>query len=152
MPELSRRDKRHWSDLARMDEIFDRWMSEWTPFRTFRFEPAFEVDWKPAIDVVDKKDHILVKADIPGVKKENIDISMTSDTLTLKGKMERNEEEKSESYYRSERVYGTFGRILRLPSDVDTGKVKATLENGILELKLPKMEEKKPSEIKIEVK
>ena len=151
MPELSRRQRRHWDELARVDDLFDRWMSDWFPFRAFRFEPAFEVDWKPAVDVMDKKDHILVKASVPGVKKEDIDISLTSDTLTIKGKMEKNEEEKSDSYYHSERMYGTFGRVLRLPSDVNTENVKAKLENGILELKLPKREEKRPSEIKIDV-
>ena len=151
MPELSRRHRQHWDELARVDDLFDRWMSDWFPFRTFRLEPAFEVDWRPAVDVIDKKDHILVKASVPGVKKEDIDISLTNDSLTIKGKMEKSEEEKSDSYYRSERIYGTFGRVLRLPSDVNTENVKATLKDGILELTLHKREEKKPSEIKIEV-
>jgi HSP20 family protein len=152
MPELSKRGRRNWDDLAGMDEVFDRWLSDWFPFRTFRFEPALDVDWKPAIDVIDKVDHILVKANLPGIKKEDIDVSVTDDTLTLKGKMERSDEEKGESYYRSERVSGSFGRVFRLPTEVDNEKVKAKLENGILELTLPKKEPKKTSEIQIEVK
>ncbi len=105
----------------------------------------------PDIEMYDRKSEIVIKAELPGVNKEDIDLSITKDTLTLKGEVKREEEVKEEDYYANERTYGTFNRTIALPVEVDNEKAKANFKNGILELVIPKREEAKPKEIKIEV-
>jgi len=94
----------------------------------------------------------VVKAEIPSVEKENVRISLSDNMLTIKGETKKEEEVKEEDYYYSERSYGSFARTLSLPSKVKSDKIKASFKNGILEIHLPKAEEAKPKEIKIEVK
>jgi len=106
----------------------------------------------PNIDVYDKKGEVVVKAELPGVEKDNIDITVTKDTLTIKGEIKKDEEVKEEDYYAREISYGSFARTIALPVEVDSEKAKATFKNGILEIVLPKKEEAKPKEIKVEVK
>jgi HSP20 family protein len=106
----------------------------------------------PAVDMYDKKDEIVVKAEIPGVEKENINISLTDNKLTIKGEIKKEEEVKEEDYHYSERAYGSFVRALTLPTKVQADKVKASFSNGILEIHLPKADGAKPKEIKIGVK
>jgi HSP20 family protein len=93
----------------------------------------------------------MVKADIPGLDKEDIDISVHGDTLTIKGEKKEEKESKDKGLVKTERFYGSFNRSLTLPSEVDAAKVKASYNNGVLELTLPKKEESKPKQIKIDV-
>jgi len=107
--------------------------------------------WSPSIDLYDDRDHFVLKAEIPGMKKEDIDISLHGDVLTLSG--ERKEEktyDKAETY-RSERFLGRFQRMLTLPSTVDANKVQASYKDGILTVTLPKSEEAKPKQIEVKV-
>jgi len=107
--------------------------------------------WSPSIDLYDDRDHFVLKAELPGMKKEDIDISMHGDVLTVSG--ERKEEEtydKAETY-RSERFLGRFQRTLTLPSAVDPNKVQASYKDGILTVTLPKSEEAKPKQIEVKV-
>jgi len=108
--------------------------------------------WLPAVDLYEDKDSVIVKAELPGMKKEDIDISLHDGFLTLSG--ERKEEQKYESAdsYRSERVLGRFHRTISLPCRVDADKIKATYQDGILSVTLPKSEEAKPKQIAIDVK
>jgi HSP20 family protein len=106
----------------------------------------------PSIEVYDRKSEIVVKAELPGVAKDDIDLTITKDSITLKGEVKKEEEVKEEEYYSCERTFGSFARTVALPVDVDSEKAKATFTNGILEIVLPKKEEAKPKEIKIEVK
>lgn len=105
----------------------------------------------PNIDMYDRKNEIVLKAELPGVEKDNIDLTITKDSITLKGEVKKEEEIKEESYYSCERSCGSFTRTIALPVEVDSGKAKATFKNGVLEIVLPKKEELKPKEIKIEV-
>jgi HSP20 family protein len=105
----------------------------------------------PAVDVFEEKDDIVVKAEIPGMDKDNIQVNLTDHTLTIKGEKKKEEEVKEENYYRSERSYGSFFRTLELPKDVHADKVKATFKNGVLEVRMPKTEEAKAKEIKVKV-
>ena len=107
--------------------------------------------WTPLLDIYETKDHVVLKAELPGMKLEDIDITIVGDILTLKGERKREEEVKDENYYRVERAYGAFHRSIPLPSVVDTDQVKATYKDGVLEIKLPKKEETKTKEIKVEV-
>jgi HSP20 family protein len=106
----------------------------------------------PAVDMVDKKNEIVVKAEVPGVEKEDINISLTDNTLTIKGETKKEKEEKDDDYYYSEISYGSFVRTLTLPEKVQSDKVKASFKNGILEIHLPKSLESRAKEIKVDVK
>ena len=105
----------------------------------------------PKIDMYDRKDEVVVKAELPSVEKNDIDLTITKDSITIKGEIKREEEVKEENYYAAERSYGSFKRMIALPVEVASEKAKAAFKNGILEIVLPKKEEAKPKEIKIEV-
>ena len=105
----------------------------------------------PAVDLYEEKDDIVVKADLPGMDKDNIEVNLSGNRLTIKGEKKQEEEVKKEGYYRSERSYGSFVRTLELPREVQTDKVKAAFKNGILEIRLPKTEESKKKEIQVKL-
>ncbi|HBY58040.1 MAG TPA: hypothetical protein DEG96_09325 [Candidatus Atribacteria bacterium] len=107
-------------------------------------------EWSPLIDVIDKKDNILVKAELPGVDKKDVKISLSENTLTIQGERKEEKEIKKEDYYCCERAFGTYSRTIALPVEVDKTKAKATFKNGVLEITLPKKEEIKPKEIEIQ--
>lgn len=108
--------------------------------------------WAPIMDIEETKDDIIVKAEIPGMTKDDVKIQITGDMLTISGERKREEENKDKTYHRIERSYGQFQRMITLPSDVQSAKAKASYENGVLTIRLPKSEEVKPKEISIEVK
>jgi HSP20 family protein len=108
--------------------------------------------WSPAVDIYDSKDNVMVKADIPGMKKDEIEVSVRNDTLIIKGEKKHEKETKEKDYVRTERFYGAFNRAIRLPAEVDPAKVNASYKNGVLEFVLPKKEESKPKQITIDVK
>ncbi len=105
----------------------------------------------PTVDLYEEKDDIVVKAELPGLEKEDIEVNLSDNRLTIRGEKKQEEEVKRENYYRSERSYGSFSRTLELPREVQTDKVKAAFKNGILEIRLPKTEEAKKKETKIKV-
>lgn len=146
-----------WAPPKEIERWFDEFLEEpffprmWRKFPRWRRLKELE-EISPSVDMFDKKDEIVVKADIPGVDKENIIISLSDNMLTIKGEMKKEEEVKEEDYYYAERSYGGFSRTLNLPTKVQADKVKASFKNGILEIRLPKAEEAKPKEIKVEVK
>lgn len=105
----------------------------------------------PDIDVKDEKDRIVVKADIPGIKKEDLTISVKEDVLTLKGERKEAQEKKEKDYYYSERFEGSFVRTIGLPAAVKASAVKATYKDGVLEITLPKDEGAKSKEINVPV-
>ena len=105
----------------------------------------------PTVDLYEEKDEIVVKAELPGIDKNNIEVNLTDHMLTIKGEKKKEEEVKEKNYYRSERSYGSFLRTLELPKDVHADKVKASFRNGILEVRMPKTEEAKAKEIKVKV-
>ena len=131
-----------------MNKLFDSSVSK-SLDRKDVFDGGF---WAPAVDIHDEKDSYLIKADLPGVKQNEIDISVDDDTLTLKGDRKVEKEEKDKNYYRSERVYGAFQRSFALPSSVDATKIAANYKDGVLEIRIPKTEEVKKKQIKVEVK
>jgi HSP20 family protein len=106
----------------------------------------------PAIDVYEERDQVVVKAELPGLSKEDLDVTLTGSTLTLKGEKKKEEEIKEKNFYRSERSSGSFVRSIELPAEVKTDQTKASFKNGILEIRLPKTEEakKKVTTVKID--
>lgn len=137
-------------DMDKMlEDFFGRRARPWWPERWARAE---EMEVKlPIVDVFEEKDDIVVKAELPGMEKDNIEVNLTDHTLTIKGEKKKEEEVKEENYYRSERSYGSFVRTVELPKDVRADKVKAAFKNGILEVRMPKTEEAKAKEIKVKV-
>ena len=106
-------------------------------------------EWVPAMDVSETDDAYIVKAELPGMDPEQVDISLRGETLTLKGAKKQEKEEKTKSYHRVERSYGSFERSVILPAGVQSDKTEATFKNGVLTITLPKAEESKARTVKI---
>jgi HSP20 family protein len=107
--------------------------------------------WTPALDVYDEKDNFVVKTELPGMKKEDIEITMHEGTLTISGERKNERETKEGETFRSERYFGRFQRSVTLPAVVDANAVKATYKDGVLTIDLPKSEEAKPKHIAVNV-
>lgn len=107
--------------------------------------------WAPVLDVYETKDELVVSAELPGVNEKEVQVSIAGDLLTIKGERTQEREMKEENYHRLERFSGKFERNIPLPIPVEGNKVKAAYRNGVLEIHLPKSEQVKPKEIKIEV-
>ncbi len=105
--------------------------------------------WNPVVDVYDNDDNIVIKAELPGIDKEGIEIDVKDRVLTLKGERSSESEVKDDNYYRRERSFGKFERAFTLPADVDPDKIKADYKDGVLKIDIPKPEEKKPRQITI---
>lgn len=105
-----------------------------------------------AMDVIETKDNVIVKASVPGIKPEDIDVSVTGDVLTIKGETASEEKIEQGSYLRQERRFGKFERSLTLPTLVTADKAEAKFEHGVLTLTLPKAEQAKPKSIKVKTK
>jgi HSP20 family protein len=155
--------------------MIDRWhpygtaVERWEPFRnangiqgemnrlfdSFFGRPATvaagERMWAPLADMYETKDDLFVTLELPGVREKDVHVSITGDMLTVKGERRFESDAKDEGYYRLERVYGKFERSVSLPIPVQADKVKATYRDGVLEIRLPKVEEVKPKEIKIDL-
>jgi HSP20 family protein len=128
-----------------MDRLWDRFFSE---------RPALDVlekGWEPTLDIAETKSDLIVKAELPGIDPKEIDISLTGDTLTIKGEKQQEKEEKEENYYRIERSYGIFSRTIKLPVGVQNDRIKASYQHGVLKITLPKSEEAKKKQIKIKL-
>lgn len=133
-----------------MDEYFPRgWLRrwEWPAFPEFSRRMEMRL---PKVDIIDRDAEVVVKAEIPGVDKKDLDVSVTGDTVTIKGQTSREEKEEKGDYYRCEISRGSFSRTLSLPAGVDATQAKATFKDGMLELVLPKKEEAKRQSVKIE--
>jgi HSP20 family protein len=150
----------------------ERWRPRWgiTPWRPLReleewerrFDdllgrplwrlPVEERGWMPAVDIFEKEDKFVVKAELPGIKEDDIHVSVVGDTLSIKGEKKTETEVKEEDYYRSERSYGSFCRSIPLPSNVDADKIEASFEDGVLEVALPKSAKVKPKKIAVSAK
>jgi len=141
---------KRWDDMDRMfEDFFGRsWLR---PFGGWGRPLATElVPMLPKVDVVDRDDEVIVRAEVPGMEKDELDISISGNMLTLKGETRREEKEETGDYTRCEMSHGAFARTIALPAEVDEDKVKASLKDGVLELKLPKVEKSKRRAITID--
>jgi HSP20 family protein len=110
-----------------------------------------EIEWLPAIDVAETKNEIVVKVEAPGMDPKAFDISLSEGTLIVRGEKKQEKEDEEENYHLVERRYGTFSRSILLPQQVESGKINASYEHGVLKITLPKSKEAKKKEIKIKV-
>ncbi len=106
----------------------------------------------PAVDVYEDKNNVFVKAEIPGLKKEDMDVSLTDDILTLSSTKSETREEKKENFYRKEIREGSFSRSLEIPCEIDRDRITASYSNGVLEVILPKTPEAKKKTLKVNIK
>jgi HSP20 family protein len=107
--------------------------------------------WIPPMDVVEDDEHFVVRADLPGVEEKDVNVELEDNVLTISGERKSDVEERKEGYYRIERAYGAFSRSLTLPEGIDPEGVKASFSNGVLEVRIPKPEERKPRKVAINV-
>jgi HSP20 family protein len=128
-----------------LDEMFD------SPGLGRFNEGLFERDFSPSLDVVEANDEYLVQVDLPGVAKKDLDISVADNVLTIKGEKHESNE-KNGKVYRKETWAGTFQRTISLPHGVDSTKIDARMQDGVLTITLPKREEAKPRQIAVSVK
>jgi len=105
-----------------------------------------------AIDMYETKDEVIVKAALPGVKPDEAEVTITGDTLTIRGESKEEKEIKEENYIRKERHFGSFARSVTLPAGLQADKAEAIFEDGVLTLKIPKSEEVKPKRVKVKAK
>lgn len=123
-----------WSELSELDSFFDKGLAQ-----TFT----------PALDVYDRKDHVVVESPIAGIDPNKINISIENDVLTIEGSMEKKSEVEEKNYYRKEVRRGSFHRSVALPTAVDGDKAEADYQDGVLTISIPKAERAKPKTIKV---
>jgi HSP20 family protein len=116
-------------------------------FPRVRFPEIEEIT--PTVDVFEEGDDVVVKAELPGMGRENIDVKVTDDAITISGEKKKEEKVEKKNYYRMERSYGSFTRSLRLPAEVQSEKATAKFKEGVLEVRIPKTEEAKKKEKKV---
>jgi len=135
----------HFDPLANIrafEDAFSRMLSE----------PQGNRPWAPAVDIFETENELVLKADLPDVDQNNIDVRVENQTLTLSGERRFEQQENGKGYHRIERSYGRFSRSFAVPNTFDTEKIQAGFRNGVLTVTLPKKEAAKPRQIKVELK
>jgi HSP20 family protein len=144
-----------------MERMFDEFMGRgWMrPMRWDRplfpefpslLMPSFELKGMPKVDVVDRDEEIVVRAELPGVEKDNVSVTLSDNVMTIKAESKRETKEEKGDYHRSEIYRGSFQRTFTLPAAVDEGKAKASMKDGILEVIVPKIEKSKRHSVKVD--
>jgi len=125
-------------------------------FNTFFDQPAATAGrsgnsrrWLPAMDLVETDDHYVLRADLPGLSDEDVNVQLEDNVLTISGERKSDQETKQEGFYRLERAFGAFARSLTLPEGIDPDSVQAHFDRGVLEVRVPKPEQKKPRQVQI---
>jgi HSP20 family protein len=146
-----------WRD--EMERFFDRTMRgfggwPWRPAMHRHFFPFYQraEHWVPEVDILEQDKHLLVKVDLPGMKREDIEVGVEGDMLVIRGHRAEEKEIKEENYYCAERATGEFYRSFTLPEGVDADTIQATYENGVLEVKVPLPVAQEAKKLKVEVK
>lgn len=154
--------KRKPSELVSRVEDFEQWFDRFMedmwrrPFPSLfgrdRWLPIRPLSMRiPALDVYEEKDTVVVKAELPGMKKEDVEVNLVGETLTIKGEKKEDKEVKEDDYYRRERSYGSFLRTVALPCEVKSDEIKASFKDGVLEIRMPKTEEAKRKSITVKI-
>ena len=147
-----------------------RWLSEWNPwreiedmkremdrafrslfgYRPFRWFDGFESQFSPGVEMYETEKDVVISVPLPGVNREDIDVSITDDTITISAERKEEDEKAYHRYWMRDHAYGSFRTTLRLPVEVKSDKAKAAFKNGILEVTIPKAHETKAKRIKVE--
>lgn len=135
---------RDWSPLgAEIDRFFDSF------FQTRGGDANGQRRWVPAMDLVETDDSLVLKADLPGLSEDDVKVEVNDNMLTVSGERRAEHEHERDGYHRVERSFGRFSRSVTVPEGIDEDKVTATFNDGVLEVRIPKPEERKPTQIKI---
>ena len=135
-----------WAPLRDLEGQFNRLFGELA-----RDYDPFDRGWAPAVDLKENEQDYTLEADLPGMKKEEVDITVIDNVITLKGERRHESETKEKDYHRVERRYGSFERSFEIPGGFDADKIAAHFDNGVLRVTLPKREESKPKQIEVKV-
>jgi len=135
----------------RFEDLFRRPFSLMEPAWWPKLRMPEMAEVSPHVDIFEEGDNFVVKAEVPGLKKEEIEVNLTDDMITISGEKKKEEKVEKKDYYRMERSYGSFTRSFRLPKGIQTDKAKATFKDGVLEVKVPKTEEAKKKEKKVPI-
>jgi len=138
-------------EMSSLQERMNRLMSDFRTRSPFGEEEMAQGAWIPPVDIYETKESIVLNVELPGVTKDDISLEVKDSTLTIRGEKKLEKDVKEENFHRMERTYGSFTRAFTLPSTVQQDKVKAKFRDGILEIRLPKAEEAKPKQIKVDV-
>jgi HSP20 family protein len=126
---------------SEVNRVFDAFFGNGTTARTRR--------WVPAMDLVETEDNLILRADLPGLSREQVEIEVKDGALTVSGERKADHEDKSEGYYRVERSFGRFSRSMTLPEGIDAESITADFHDGVLEVRVPKPEQRKPYRVQI---
>ena len=133
-------------ELARIENELNKLFSEFIPAK----ETSEVVVWAPRVDVYEQDNNLIIEAEIPGAKKEDIEVKIKDNAVVIRGEVKKEEEQKEGQYYRKERFYGTFERVVPLPVEVKPEEAKAEFKDGVLKLIIPKATQE--HEVKVEIK
>lgn len=147
IPRLRSRELRTWSPRREMERVFEDFFRDFRDLTEAPIQGVF-----PSIDLYEEKERYVVKAEAPGLEKEDLHISVTDNTLQIRGEVKREEKKEERNYYYNERYYGAFSRDVLLPSAVNPDQIRASFKNGVLTIEMPKSKEQAGKEIKIEAK
>jgi HSP20 family protein len=137
-----------WREMTTLQNRINNFFDD-NYFPTSREDKEFMGVWYPVVDMFEKDDGVVIKAELPGMEKKDISIDIKDRVLTVKGERKHENEVKEENYYRKERSYGRFQRSFSLPAEVDSDKIKAEFKDGLLKIEIPMPEEKKPKQITV---
>lgn len=137
------------SDLDAWNQRLSRMFNREVPARTDREEPLMTGTWLPPVDIIEGKEKITLRAELPGFKDDQVELTVEDGVLSLKGERKLEKETSEQNYHRIERSYGTFVRSFTLPTTVDQTNIQASFADGILSIEMPKREESRPKQIKI---
>jgi HSP20 family protein len=141
---------RPWEPFARLEREMEEMLTPFSRWWPFGWPIERERGWMPALDLVERKDELVLRADLPGFEEKDLDVSISEGVLTIRGERKEERQEKEGQYYYAERSFGSFVRSVALPGGVDADNVKATFKNGVLEVHLPRTKEAKAKKVAIE--
>jgi HSP20 family protein len=141
------------SMLEDMDRMFEGFLGRpfgprWLP--SIRWPEEMEISY-PAVDIFEDNKHVTVKAELPGMTKEELDVNITEEAITISGEKKKEEKVEEKEYYRVERSHGSFSRTFSFPTEVQSAKARASFKDGVLEVSIPKTEAAKKKKIKVEI-
>ncbi|HEY5673290.1 MAG TPA: Hsp20/alpha crystallin family protein [Malonomonas sp.] len=143
-----------WDPFRDVEDMFDRYTrSMRLPMRMRHGQDLLSSgdDWSPRVDISETDSHFCIKAEVPGIKREDVKVSIEDGVLTLRGESKEEKEEKGRKYHRVERYYGAFSRSFALPQNIDENHIEANFKDGLLTLQVPKTQAEKPKSIEVKI-
>lgn len=147
---LTRMQRNPLADASSFERQINRFFNEALSGLHWQYRDGAGAAWAPAVDIFEEADSIRIQAEVPGVKPEEVKISVEGNVLTISGTKQQTAEERTERVHRYERNYGAFERTFTLPATVDADKIRASYDHGVLTVTLPKVEKAKPRQIQVE--